>query len=228
MKTEIRIKNILRTFMYEVTLEQKFVKALNRYTDKLLKQKDRKSHADRLVGQIKHGEQLYMDHNCAELKEFDTFTNRLAQQYFQQYVDISKTPRYNNSQIAFQTDEMWSVHSYEGDYNPLHDHGTKTMAGLSWTTWTKVPKQISERDDDTNMYNASGAMDGNILFCWEPGGVRMPDRLEFPQMLSIKPEVGKLLMFPNWSPHMVYPFEGEGERRTVAGNINVWLKKDEE
>ena len=26
---------------------------------------------------------------------------------------------------------MWSVHSYEGDYNPLHDHGGNTPLGLS-------------------------------------------------------------------------------------------------
>jgi len=30
------------------------------------------------------------------------------------------------------------------------------------------------------------------------------------------------LMFPSWLTHMVYPFEGEGERRTVAANLNVW------
>jgi hypothetical protein len=29
-------------------------------------------------------------------------------------------------------------------------------------------------------------------------------------------------MFPCWLQHMVYPFEGEGERRTVAANLNVW------
>ena len=26
---------------------------------------------------------------------------------------------------------MWSVHSYEGDYNPLHDHGVRTDMGMS-------------------------------------------------------------------------------------------------
>jgi hypothetical protein len=29
-------------------------------------------------------------------------------------------------------------------------------------------------------------------------------------------------MFPSWLQHMVYPFEGPGERRTVAANLNVW------
>jgi len=36
------------------------------------------------------------------------------------------------------------------------------------------------------------------------------------------PEVGKLLLFPSWLQHMVYPFKGEGERRTIASNLNCW------
>ena len=45
--------------------------------------------------------------------------------------------------------------------------------------------------------------------------------------INIKPEVGKFLMFPSWLQHMVYPFEGEGERRTVAANLNVWRISDD-
>ena len=41
-------------------------------------------------------------------------------------------------------------------------------------------------------------------------------------MVVMKPEVGKFFMFPSWLQHSVYPFEGEGERRTVAANLNVW------
>jgi hypothetical protein len=29
-------------------------------------------------------------------------------------------------------------------------------------------------------------------------------------------------MFPSGLQHMVYPFFGEGERRTVAANLNCW------
>jgi hypothetical protein len=37
-----------------------------------------------------------------------------------------------------------------------------------------------------------------------------------------------LLMFPSWMQHCVYPFQGDGERRTVAGNINCFdLTQDE-
>ena len=44
---------------------------------------------------------------------------------------------------------------------------------------------------------------------------------------DLKPEVGKFYMFPSWLQHMVYPFEGPGERRTVAANLNVWRVLDD-
>ena len=40
--------------------------------------------------------------------------------------------------------EAWTVHSYEGDYNPLHAHGCQTPAGLSMIFYLKVPKCIEE------------------------------------------------------------------------------------
>ena len=48
------------------------------------------------------------------------------------------------------------------------------------------------------------------------------ERLRPPQSSIFQPQVGKLYMFPSWLQHMVYPFKGDGERRTVAANLNVW------
>jgi hypothetical protein len=31
-----------------------------------------------------------------------------------------------------------------------------------------------------------------------------------------------MYFFPSWMQHSVYPFFGEGERRTVAANMNIW------
>ena len=37
-----------------------------------------------------------------------------------------------------------------------------------------------------------------------------------------KPKAGTLLIFPNWLKHAVMPFYGEGERRTLAANANIF------
>ena len=38
----------------------------------------------------------------------------------------------------------------------------------------------------------------------------------------VKPEVGTMLVFPNWLRHAVMPFYGDGERRTFSANINIF------
>jgi Putative 2OG-Fe(II) oxygenase len=42
-----------------------------------------------------------------------------------------------------------------------------------------------------------------------------------PQVASLSLEAGQLLMFPSWVLHDVKPFEGEGERITIA--FNCWF-----
>ena len=220
--------DILRCFLLEIPLPQEHIDTLNTYLDDLLQQEDRKSQADRLVGQIKNGEQLFINHEDARLVAFDRFTLECAQEYIGRFIKMSETQFFEHKRAGLQTDEMWSVHSYAGDYNPIHDHGTKTLAGLSWTTWTKLPPQIADKTPNPSMLNASGAMDGNLVFCYSPSEIRDPEQLKMPQVLSVVPKIGVIYMFPSWSPHMVYPFDGEGERRTVAGNINIWLGKQDE
>ena len=43
----------------------------------------------------------------------------------------------------------------------------------------------------------------------------------------IKPQVGQLLMFPSNLLHTVYPFIGDGERRSIAFNLGYFLGSDE-
>tara|TARA_Y100000748_G_C15163598_1_gene358819 strand:+ start:118 stop:555 length:438 start_codon:yes stop_codon:yes gene_type:complete len=39
----------------------------------------------------------------------------------------------------YHVKKMWSVHSYAGDYNPLHEHGTVSGRGVSMIVFLKVP-----------------------------------------------------------------------------------------
>jgi len=42
-----------------------------------------------------------------------------------------------------------------------------------------------------------------------------------------QPIAGRLLIFPNWLKHQVFPFFGEGERRSLAVNWNIFDTKKE-
>ena len=120
-------------------MPDEMVSDLNHYLDDLREQEDRPSHAKRLVGQIGHGEQLTMDHSDSRLEEFVRMSGALAVEYLKAFGAMG----YEMNNRHVEVDELWSVHSYQGDYNPIHDHGTKTLMGLSCTSWTKVPQQLS-------------------------------------------------------------------------------------
>ena len=118
--------------------------------------------------------------------------------------------------------QCWTNHAYAGDYNPYHDHGVQTMAGLSGFLWLKVPECIEKLDPVPNaLNNASGAVDGFTQLIW--GTSSRKDILELREQTEdyVKPEVGVMLVFPNWLKHAVMPFFGEGERRSMAMNWNV-------
>ena len=211
-------------FLMEAKFPKEMVSSLNKYLDNLLKKKDRKTAADTLVGQIHGGEQLSIDHECEELQEVRAGLCSIAAKYVADFLGMTGQTLVGDRQIDI--DHLWSVHSYEGDYNPLHDHGTKTAMGISCTTWTKIPEQISKLTDpyegEFNYFNASGCSDGFLEFSYGRNSTRDKEILKPTQSSMCKPKVGTIYFFPSWLQHTVYPFRGKGERRTVAANFNCF------
>jgi len=228
MEQKYELHTLPSVFLLEAWMPDGMVTGLNAYLDELMQEQDRVSHAGTLVGQIGHGQQLTMDHTDERLSDFCQMSAILAIDYLKQFNNITGNQATSDRQIDI--DELWSVHSYERDYNPIHDHGTKTITGISTTSWTKVPEQILNQptagSPEYSLYNSSGNADGCLAFNYGINSLIDVERLRPPQSFVIKPEVGKFLMFPSWLQHMVYPFEGEGERRTVAANLNVWNVQD--
>ena len=224
MQQEYELHTLPSVFLLEAWMPDGMVTGLNAYLDELMQEQDRVSHAGTLVGQIGHGQQLTMDHTDDRLADFCQMSSILAIDYLKHFNNITGNQATSDRQIGI--DELWSVHSYERDYNPIHDHGTKTITGISCTSWTKVPQQILDQptagSPEYSLYNSSGNADGCLAFNYGINSLIDVERLRPPQSFVIKPEVGKFLMFPSWLQHMVYPFEGDGERRTVAANLNVW------
>ena len=191
-----------------------------------------------LVGQInqneKSGQWLFPHNDAGVGEQFADILNKLGKEYIKQTLGQLYLPdgRYKEVKTDIQT--MWTVHSYAGDYNPLHDHGTRSFMGLSCILFLKVPPQIESIDlppedrvaaGDTpgfqGLNGASGAVDGFTYLCWGINGMRDVNMLRPIQEEYFKPEVGTMIMFPAWLRHAVMPFSGEGERRTFSANLNV-------
>ena len=220
---EFTMHNMPAVYVLETQMPKKMVDDVNDYMDEYREDKNKESLAKTLVGQIDKGEQLLLDHNDKRMVDYNNFICNLGVEYIN-YFAASGNSIKNPKQV--QIDETWSVHSYDGDYNPIHDHGTKTLMGISTTAWTKVPSQIGAKatanSPTYSLYNESGHSDGCIAFQYGQVSVIDSDRLRPAQSFVMTPEVGKLLLFPSWLQHMVYPFKGEGERRTIASNLNCW------
>jgi hypothetical protein len=173
-----------------------------------------------LVGQIsrdKRSAQLTIDHDDDGVgKQFSDVLLRLGKEYMTKVTGM-------DSEISMET--MWSVNSYEGDYNPIHDHGTRTPIGLSCILYLKVPPQIEKLGNPSEEFeglnNSSGAVDGFTYLSWGINGMRDINMLRPITEEYIKPSVGTMLLFPSWLRHGVMPFFGEGERRTFSANMSV-------
>ena len=105
-------------------------------------------------------------------------------------------------------DVFWIVSQYAGTPSPAHFH-SGDVAGV---LYLKVP-QIDAAEEE-NSYIA-GRQAGYINFII--GGKQRLSK----SLVSFKPQVGDIYLFPGWLLHVAEPFRGSGERRSMAFNAVV-------
>ena len=228
----LKMHELPQVILMEAQLPMPMIDDLNSYLDNLMVAEDRKDHSKNLVGQIQSGQQLTMNAEDEKVIRFTQTINQLGMEYIKHFVRRIGSSKLFPDNMQVGVDEMWSVHSYEGDYNPIHDHSVPSLTGLAATTWTKVPEQITKQkspnDGEYNLFGASGNSDGFLAFNYGKTSSLDNPMLKPPTTCTIQPEVGKLFIFPIWLQHMVYPFKGEGERRTIAATLCGWHKNNAE
>ena len=204
----------------ESTVPDKFVKIVNDTADKVLGSETASVEWDwshKLVGKVhkevqipvrnkEHRELLFttMRGACVDyLKE--SIKNNTA--YGWKKIAGDAVPTMDNIHMA----HSWVVSQYAGEYNPWHHHS----GDFSAVIYLKLPPKMNEeiKEDWKDHYPANGLIE--FMF-GENQGFRS-DNLKF------KPKVGKLLMFPSWLKHFVYPFKSEGERRSMSFNAHMFV-----
>ena len=233
VETQLRSKPALH--MFHVKLPTDFTDSINKYIDDTLIPLDdnygkvkgnaelQHSYSKGLVGQIRQDERsaqldckvLDKNENAQLLKStLDATSNEYLRQI-------------GHGDSNADTFEAWTVHSFAGDYNPLHDHGVLTPGGLSMILYLQVPECIAsspapaDRGGQIWFNDHSGNVEGFTYFIWDNKNQDMLRKLHPVSEEYFKPKVGSLLIFPNWLKHAVMPFFGEGERRTLAANANI-------
>ena len=216
-KLDMQIEPIPNHYIGKIQFSQDIVDEINEHIDAT--SDDVPSMSDKLVGQLKNNEksrQVDFDTTSVVGEQVKTVFDSIGSAYLQQ--------GYGRKSVA-ETFEIWTNHAYAGDYNPLHDHGSRTTAGLSGFMWTKLPDCMLEQEvpEGKNFFNgASGIADGWTHMIWGLQQRRDVHRLYPRTEEYIQPKVGLMYVFPQWMKHQVMPFFGPGERRSIAMNWAVY------
>ena len=219
--THAQIKTIPAYKLMAIQFPDAFTDDINNHIDNVIIP-SKVSHSSQLVGQINRNEkseQYTFPLNDEVGKDFKTVVDRVATSLLR-----DKTG-YSRDSIA-EAFEAWTVHSYEGDYNPLHAHGCQTPAGLSMIFYLKVPKCIEDKPSFPTLHNATGDIDGHTGLITTTNTIADVYRLKLDAQEYIKPKKGFMIIFPNWLQHCVMPFFGDGERRTMSANFNIRDSKE--
>ena len=95
----------------------------------------------------------------------------------------------------------WIVNQVAGDFNPPHMHsGLLSAAG-----WLKVPESIEKGEEREEA--------GWIEWLFADPHPFINPKYPF------KPQTGKVMFFPSWLQHQVYPFRGKGIGRSISFNV---------
>ena len=211
----------------QTEVPDKFIKLINKIGDEVLSD-DKKSTqfdwSDHLVGKVHKEVQIPMiDPNDANycksiLKENCLMYLKELISKGRAYIDnmILHHPTKGNlhpTESNINISQSWIVSQYKGEYNPWHQHS----GHLSSVIYLKVPKGMDEffEKEGEDHYPVGGA----IQFM-------QGDKQNFRNdTLTFRPEVGKMLIFPSWLKHSVYPFDVDGERRSMSFNAYYVNKK---
>lgn len=116
-----------------------------------------------------------------------------------------------SDKIELQQNTAWSVIGEEGSYHKIHTHSDSRMDGISTVLYLNVPESKSE--DSSNSIFLVLHTDPSSHFTSQA----------CPSIKHIKPEVGKLLIFPYHIPHGTYP-QTKGIRQTFNVDYSFQFK----
>ena len=131
---------------------------------------------------------------------------RECNNYYEDYIEGDK------SLPKFKMNTFWVNYQKQYEFNPLHKHS----ALYSFVVFMKIPTHWKEQHALPICVNSNNPHASDFLFVWSEKDSELCKR-SF--MLSPEDE-GRMLFFPAWLNHQVYPFyECEEERITISGNI---------
>ena len=183
-------------------LPEGFIKKLNGIADEV---KEKGDMGPRLAGIIKKESEI--PHSMLEEKKCMDIFHAMSRSYVEQgYIHAGLQHIFQAVDIKTQMQSIWSVSQYENEYNPQHNH---SHCQISAVLYLKIPAMKPR-----NIPNKPKEKDGQIEFTFNSNN----DIFTTGSFVA-RPKPGMCLLFPNTLYHQVYPFQGSGERRSIAFNM---------
>ena len=195
-------------------------------TDKIYEDVNRDSAGDSLAGQIHH-EYFITQEKLIETGLMEYFVEMTAKYWgtvlnngnLWQYCDKKFEHGPHGFDYACKIVSAWTVHQFENEYNPIHNHAN---CKISAVMHLKFPENIEPARKGHTTTDKKSGLDGNLAFT----GMGAADEWCTAPVLNVNAStVGMLHLFPSTLGHVVYPFRGKGERRSLSFNADVISKK---
>ena len=221
INTEHKMHEPFSPMILETMVPKKFVDIVNKVGDEVLSDEKKSAQwdwSDNLVGKVHKEVQIPITN-----KEDGNYCKDIMRSMCVTYLKdmISKSRAYIEDHIILHhptkgnlhptnenihINQSWIVSQYKGEYNPWHQHS----GHLSAVIYLKIPKgMMNFYEKELEDHYPVG---GTIQFMT---GEKQSFRSD---TVTFRPEVGKMFIFPSWLKHSVYPFDVDGERRSMSFN----------
>jgi len=195
---------VLRPFGPSVarfTMPPELISTLNKYTDKIIKDKKKSEEldaGDKLAGQV--------------TQEFDLEKEFIVSSGLLKFLGNSVTNWIKHSTSTdikkFNIIASWVVRQFKNEYNPTHWHS----GHISGVGYLKVPNTLGKSTQKNKIINPNGQLQlihGSRQFLSQ-------------STIDITPKVGDFYFFPNYLMHSVSPFtDSNDERRSISFNAEI-------
>ena len=169
-----------------------------------------------LAGNISKSVYIQDKDNCFFENVLTKMSEQLYYKNWNNYYDDVVITR-SKPDPKFRLNRLWVNYQKQNEFNPPHNHSGE----FSFVVFMKIPTHWKEQHALPFVVNSNEPSASNFQFLLGYG--EGPFTYSFP--LSPEDE-GRMLFFPAWLVHQVFPFYGtEKERITISGNIGIPQKQ---
>jgi len=154
---------------------------------------------------VRGGQQIQLLPNeiAFDISVLKTYVEKISDEYFSSILQVNGQNELNTYKSTLVS--AWTIRQTESDYQALHSH----EAHISGNIYIDVP-------DSTE---ASKISDGSLEF--KLPIIKNPGTFHFVDSWRFKPQIMKMVVFPSYVAHTVYPWKGQGTRTILAWDVKL-------